>query len=44
MIFFDDEHRNIEDVETLGVKTVLVKEGISVYHIDSYITHTDSLE
>jgi magnesium-dependent phosphatase 1 len=29
MIFFDDEYRNIEEVGTLGVKTVLVEDGIN---------------
>ncbi len=30
MIFFDDEERNIEDVEKLGVKSILLKNGISI--------------
>ena len=29
MVFFDDEHRNIEDVSRLGVEAVLVNNGIS---------------
>ncbi len=30
MLFFDDEMRNIEEVSSLGVKSVLVNEGISM--------------
>jgi magnesium-dependent phosphatase 1 len=30
MVFFDDEMRNIDDVSTLGVKAVLVNDGISL--------------
>jgi magnesium-dependent phosphatase 1 len=37
MIFFDDELRNIEDVEKLGVKSVLVRNGITYTHINSLI-------
>lgn len=37
MIFFDDEQRNLEDIEMLGVKVALVKNGISVPLINQYI-------
>lgn len=30
MIFFDDEHRNIVDLERLGVVSILVKKGMSM--------------
>jgi len=30
MLFFDDEHRNIEDVSELGVRSVYVREGINM--------------
>lgn len=30
MIFFDDEHRNIRDIETLGVLCVLVENGMNM--------------
>lgn len=30
MIFFDDEHRNIIDLEYLGVVCVLVKNGMTM--------------
>lgn len=30
MLFFDDEHRNIRDLEQLGVVSILVEDGISL--------------
>lgn len=30
MIFFDDEHRNIVDLENLGVVSILVKNGMTM--------------
>lgn len=29
MIFFDDEHRNKRDLDTIGVHTVIVDDGIT---------------
>lgn len=37
MIFFDDEQRNVEDVEMLGVKAVMVPNGISAQLINEHI-------
>ena len=36
MVFFDDEQRNIEEVGRLGVKTVLIRNGISFKDVDAY--------
>lgn len=30
MLFFDDEHRNIADLERLGVVSIMVKNGMTV--------------
>lgn len=30
MIFFDDEHRNIKDLEEVGVLSIHVKDGMSM--------------
>jgi len=30
MVFFDDEHRNINDLEKMGVISVLVKDGMTL--------------
>lgn len=30
MLFFDDEHRNIVDLERLGVVSILVKNGMTM--------------
>jgi len=30
MLFFDDEHRNIVDLERIGVISVLVKNGMTM--------------
>lgn len=30
MVFFDDEHRNIADLEKMGVISVLVKDGMTM--------------
>lgn len=30
MIFFDDENRNIVDITKLGVKSILVKNGMTL--------------
>lgn len=30
MLFFDDEHRNIADLEKLGVVSILVKDGMTI--------------
>lgn len=29
MLFFDDEHRNIQDLNKAGVLSILVKNGVS---------------
>lgn len=29
MLFFDDEHRNKHDLDTIGVHTVIVNDGIT---------------
>ncbi|KAK8390145.1 hypothetical protein O3P69_013006 [Scylla paramamosain] len=29
MLFFDDEHRNKHDLDTIGVRTVIVDDGIT---------------
>lgn len=30
MLFFDDEYRNIADLEKLGVVSILVKDGMTI--------------
>ena len=37
MVFFDDEHRNIEEVSKLGVECVLVSNGVNNKLIDPYL-------
>lgn len=37
MVFFDDEHRNIVDVSSLGVECVQVAEGISTKLVRPYL-------
>lgn len=37
MVFFDDEYRNIEEVGQLGVKTVYIKNGISLSDAGKYL-------
>ena len=37
MVFFDDEYRNIEEVGSLGVDTILVKNGISATVIEEFL-------
>lgn len=36
MVFFDDEYRNIEEVSSLGVKSVLVRNGITYQMVQKY--------
>jgi magnesium-dependent phosphatase 1 len=38
MVFFDDEQRNVEDVQMLGVKAVLVRNGISISFLHKYLS------
>lgn len=38
MVFFDDEHRNIEEVSRLGVEAVFVSSGISMFHVNNFLT------
>lgn len=35
MLFFDDEHRNIRDVSTLGVHAILVTNGVTYAAIEN---------
>ena len=37
MVFFDDEHRNIVDVKSLGVEAVHVTNGLNLRHISKYL-------
>jgi len=37
IVFFDDEYRNIADVQQLGVESVFVKDGISYSHILKFL-------
>jgi magnesium-dependent phosphatase 1 len=37
MVFFDDEHRNIEEVGRLGVESVYIRKGISSETVRQYI-------
>jgi magnesium-dependent phosphatase 1 len=37
MVFFDDEYRNIVDVEELGVKSVYVDGGITRHHLEPFL-------
>jgi magnesium-dependent phosphatase 1 len=37
MVFFDDEHRNIVNVKSLGVETVHVTNGLNSRHISKYL-------
>lgn len=37
MIFFDDEYRNIEEVERLGVEAVFVEDGITMEVFNKYV-------
>jgi magnesium-dependent phosphatase 1 len=37
MVFFDDEYRNIEEVGSLGVDTILVKNGIDFNVLAKYL-------
>ena len=37
MVFFDDEYRNIEEVNQLGVDSVFVRNGIQMGMIEAYI-------
>lgn len=37
MVFFDDEHRNIVDVKSLGVEAVHVVNGLNLRHISKYL-------
>ena len=37
MVFFDDEYRNIEEVGSLGVETVLVKNGLDYKMVNAFI-------
>lgn len=36
MVFFDDEHRNIEEIAKLGVKSVFVADGITFQMVQKY--------
>lgn len=38
MFFFDDEYRNIEEVERLGVEAVLVENGLNKDIVGSYLS------
>ncbi len=37
MIFFDDEYRNIDEVGQLGVKAVLVRNGVNLKIVDQFL-------
>lgn len=37
MVFFDDEERNIKDVESLGVISILVKNGITLKIVEGFL-------
>jgi magnesium-dependent phosphatase 1 len=37
MVFFDDEYRNIEEVENLGVKTVFIQNGICSALVNEFL-------
>lgn len=37
MVFFDDEYRNIEEVRSLGVKSVLLQNGITFDVVRGYL-------
>lgn len=37
MVFFDDEHRNIEEISRLGVECVLVKNGVNNRMIEPFL-------
>lgn len=43
MIFFDDEHRNIVDLERLGIVCVLVKNGMTLNVLMEGLKKFDSL-
>ncbi|XP_050540551.1 magnesium-dependent phosphatase 1-like [Daktulosphaira vitifoliae] len=43
MVFFDDEHRNIVDLERLGMVCVLVKKGITMNVLMDGLKKFDSL-
>ncbi|WP_340114182.1 magnesium-dependent phosphatase-1 [Maribellus mangrovi] len=37
MVFFDDEYRNIVDVENLGAEAVFVDDGIKCNHVEPFL-------
>lgn len=39
MLFFDDEYRNIEDISSLGVTSILVNSGINWPLVKRYLTY-----
>ncbi len=41
MLFFDDEHRNVEEVSALGVCARLVEEGMTMQDLRSVLPETD---
>ena len=37
MVFFDDEYRNIEEVGSLGVMTIFIKNGINISYVTNFL-------
>ena len=37
MVFFDDEYRNIEEVASLGVKSVFVRNGVKLKLVEEFM-------
>lgn len=41
MVFFDDEYRNIEDVSSLGVESVWVRNGVTFGLVGKYLQESE---
>ncbi len=37
VVFFDDEYRNIRDIQTMGIESVLIENGLNPKHIEPYL-------
>ncbi len=40
IVFFDDEYRNIEDIQSIGIESVLVSDGLTKELVKPYLTRT----